>query len=116
MPRLIGPMKAKEMVFVCDMVNAAEARQIGLVNKVVAPEQLDEAVQEMADKILANSRASIGVQKSLMNRGLKLDYASGLKMAEAESPGATGDSQSRLQSFKDKTWDKASAKKSAGSN
>ena len=111
LPRLIGAMKAKEMVFTCDMLTAAEAQQIGLVNKVVPPEKLDEAVQELAGKILANSRASIRIQKSLMNRGLKLDYASGLKMAEEESPGATGDSQTRLQSFRDKTWDKASAKK-----
>jgi len=111
LPRLIGAMKAKEMVFACDMVNAAEAQQIGLVNKVATPEKLDEVVEEMAGKMLANSRASIGIQKSLMNRGLKLDYASGLKMAEAESPGATADSQARLQSFRDKTWDKASAKK-----
>ena len=116
LPRLIGAMKAKEMVFVCDMLNATEAQQIGLVNKVAAPEKLDEVVQEMANKILANSRASIGIQKSLMNRGLRLDYASGLKMAEAESPGATADSQSRLQSFRDKTWDKASAKKAESSS
>ena len=59
LPRLIGAMKAKEMVFVCDMLNATEAQQIGLVNKVAAPEKLDEVVQEMANKILANSRASI---------------------------------------------------------
>lgn len=111
LPRLIGAMKAKEMVFTCDMLTATEALQIGLVNKVVPAEKLDEAVQEMADKILANSRASIRIQKSLINRGLKLDYAAGLKMAEEESPGATDDSQSRLQSFRDKTWDKASAKK-----
>ncbi len=111
LPRLIGAMKAKEMVFTCDMLTATEAQQIGLVNKVVPAEKLDEAVQELAGKILANSRASIRIQKSLMNRGLKLDYASGLKMAEEESPGATSDSQTRLQSFRDKTWDKASAKK-----
>jgi len=111
LPRIVGAMKAKEMVFTCDMLTAKEAQQIGLVNRVVAPEKLDEAVQELANKLLANSRASIRIQKSLINRGLRLDYASGLKMAEEESPGATSDSASRLQSFRDKTWDKASAKK-----
>jgi len=102
LPRLVGLMKAKEMVFTCDMINAKEAQQIGLVNKVVAPEQLDEAVQELVDKILANSQASIRIQKSLMNRGLKMDYGSALKMAEAEATGPTEDSQARLQSFKKK--------------
>ena len=110
LPRIIGPMKAKEMVFTCDMLTAKEAQQIGLVNRVVAPEKLDEAVQELASKILANSQTSIRIQKSLMNRGLRLDYASGLRMAEAESPGVTSDSESRLQSFKNKAWDKSSAK------
>lgn len=109
LPRIVGPHKAKEMVFTCDMLTAAEAEQIGLVNKVVPPEKLDEAVEEMAGKILANSRASISIQKSLINRGLRMDYASALKMAEEESPGATGDAESRLQSFRDKTWDRSSA-------
>ena len=116
LPRIIGAMKAKEMVFTCDMLTAKEAQQIGLVNKVVAPEKLDEAVEELANKILANSRASIRIQKSLMNRGLRLDYASGLKMAEDESPGVTSDSQARLQSFRDRTWDKTSAKKTGESS
>ncbi len=110
LPRLIGPMKAKEMVFACEMIPAAEALRIGLVNKVVPPGKLAEAVLDMARKIAANSRTSIRIQKSLMNRGMKMDYASGLKMAEAESPGATEDSQARLQSFRDKTWDKSAAK------
>ena len=116
LPRLIGPAKAKEMVFTCDMLTAKEAEQIGLVNKVVAPEKLDEAVQELAGKILANSQESIRIQKSLMNRGLRLNYASALRMAEEEAPGATSDSASRLQSFRDKTWDKASAKQTEESN
>ena len=116
LPRLIGDLKTKEMIFTCDMLTAKEAQQIGLVNKVVAPEKLDEAVQEMAGKILANSRESIRIEKSLINRGLRMDYASGLRMAEAESPGQTSDAQSRLQSFRDKTWDKESAKKTEGSS
>ena len=101
LPRIVGAMKAKEMVFTCEMLTAKEAQQIGLVNKVVAPEKLDETVQELASKILANSQASIRIQKSLINRGLRLDYASGLKMEEAEAVGPTDDSKSRLQSFKD---------------
>ena len=106
LPRLIGAMKAKEIVFTCDMLTAGEAQQIGLVNKVVPPDKLEEAVQELTDKLLANSRASIRIQKYLINRGLKLDYASALKMAEAEAPIGTEDAEVRLQSFKDKSRDK----------
>jgi len=107
LPRIVGAMKAKEMVFTCEMLTAREALQIGLVNKVVEPEKLGEAVQEMAKKILANSRQSISVQKKLMNRGLKMDYGSALKMAEKESPGPTSDSKARLQSFKEKSKGKS---------
>ena len=103
LPRLVGVMKAKEMVFTCDTLTASEAQQIGLVNKVVAPEKLEAAVQELVDKILANSQASIRIQKSLINRGLRMDYGSALKMAEAEATGPTEDSKSRLQAFKKKT-------------
>lgn len=115
LPRILGPLKAKEMFFTSDMLTAKEAEQIGLVNKVVPADRLDEAVQELTDKILANSRESIRITKSMMNRGLKMDYASALKMAEAESPGQTSDAESRLQAFRNKTWDKESAKKTKGS-
>ncbi len=116
LPRLIGPLKAKELAFTCRMLTAKEAQEIGLVNRVVPPEKLDEAVQELANEILSNSPASIRIQKSLMNRGLRMDYASGLKMAESESTGPTEDAEARLQSFREKTWDKASAKQTEESN
>jgi len=102
LPRRIGAYKAKEMIFTCDTLNAREAQQIGLVNKVVAPEKLDEAVHELALKILGNSQASIRIQKSLINRGLKMDFASGLELERAESPVQTSDAESRLRSFADR--------------
>jgi len=52
---------------------------------------------------LTNSQASIRIQKSLINRGLKMDYGSALRMAEAEATGPTEDSKARLQAFKKKT-------------
>jgi len=109
--RSLGRKRSLGMLLTGDLITAQDAERFGLVNKVVAPDKLEETVHEMANKILANSGASIRIQKSLINRGLRLDYVSGLKMAEAESPGQTEDSASRLQSFRDKTWDKASAKK-----
>jgi len=111
LPRLLGALKAKEMVFTCDMLSAQQAERIGLINRVVPQDKLEETVMELAKKILANSRRSIAIQKSLMNRGLKLDYQSGLKLSEAESPGATEDTEARIKAFKEKTWDKEAAKK-----
>jgi len=102
LPRIVGAMKAKEMVFTCESLTAEEAKEIGLVNRVTSPETLYETVDRMAGKILENSRDSIKAQKYLINKGLKTDFASGLKMAEEEAPGPTSDSEERLKSFKAK--------------
>lgn len=102
LPRLIGALKAKEMFFTGDILSAAEAERIGLINRVVPDETLQEAVREMADKILANSRETIRIEKSLVNRGRKMDYADGLALERRESPGRTDDAAARLQSFTDR--------------
>ncbi len=99
LPRIVGPLRAKEMFFTCETVSANEAERIGLVNRVVPPEKLIEAVGELAGKILANSQPSVRIQKSLVNRGLKMDYASGLRLENDESPGRTADSMDRIRAF-----------------
>ncbi len=80
LPRQIGPKKAKELLFTCERISAREAERIGIVNKVVPREKLDEAAQEMAEKILKNIPETIKSLKSLINRGLKTDLQTGLKM------------------------------------
>lgn len=106
LPRIVGALKAKEMFFTCDMINASEAERIGLVNKVVPHDELDKAVHELTSKILANSQASIRILKTLLNRGLRLDYASALRLEKVESPGRTDETQSRLRAFADRTKDR----------
>ncbi len=83
LPRQIGPQKAKELLFTCDTISAHEAERIGIVNKVVPPEKLEEAAMEMAEKILKNIPEALRVIKSLVNKGMKTDLETGLKM-EAE--------------------------------
>lgn len=102
LPRIVGAMKAKELVFTGDIISADEAREIGLVNKVVAPEKLDEAAMEMAQKICDNSPYSVRAQKYLINKGLLMNLEDGLEMAENEAPGPTEDSEERLKRFTEK--------------
>lgn len=80
LPRRIGLIRAKELMFTSEMIDAVQAEKMGLVNKVVPEDRLDEAAMELARKIAANSAKSIRVLKSLINRGMEVDYATGLRM------------------------------------
>jgi enoyl-CoA hydratase len=63
---LVGPAKARELLFTGDSVSGREAERIGLINRVVAGEELMDAAMKMAVKIAANSAFSI----KMMKRGL----------------------------------------------
>jgi len=52
LPIIIGDRRAREMLFLCERIDAKKALDWGLVNKVVPYERLDEAVREMADKMI----------------------------------------------------------------
>jgi len=64
---LIGPGRAKELLFTGDFISAEEAEHIGLVNRVVPAGQLIETAMEIAEKIAANSAFSIKLIKKGLN-------------------------------------------------
>lgn len=78
LPRLIGANMAKEMIFTGKMLPAAEAREIGIVNKVVALENLMADVMKTAKSIAAKGKVSLRAAKQAVNRGLNVDLATGL--------------------------------------
>jgi len=80
LPRLIGAKRAKELMFTCDMISAQDAERMGMVNRVVPAEKIEEAAWEMAEKILKNIPEAIRTIKSLVNRGIRTDLETGLKM------------------------------------
>lgn len=69
--QLVGKGKANEMVFTAGMIKADEALSWGLVNAVVEPENLMNAAEEMAAKILNNSGMAIGSAIRAINAGFK---------------------------------------------
>ncbi|MGI6120299.1 MAG: enoyl-CoA hydratase/isomerase family protein [Desulfosporosinus sp.] len=77
--RIVGLGKAKELIFTGDIISAAEAKEIGLVNKVVEnTEDLLPAAKEMAKKIMAKGPVAISLAKWSVNISTNTDINSGL--------------------------------------
>jgi 2-(1,2-epoxy-1,2-dihydrophenyl)acetyl-CoA isomerase len=71
--RLVGPQKAKELIFFGDDLSAAAAREMGLVNRVVGRDELEAAAGEWASRLAAGPTKAIGFAKWLINRSLESD-------------------------------------------
>jgi enoyl-CoA hydratase len=80
LPRLIGPNRAKELIFTGRMISAAEAAQIGLVNTVVPAAGLMEDVLKTAREIAAKGRVALRAAKQSIHQGLSVDLVSGCNM------------------------------------
>src|SRR5207302_8516715 len=65
--RIVGQKKAREIWFLCDQYDAREALEMGLVNKVVPLERLEEETLEWCRKILAKSPLALRMIKASMN-------------------------------------------------
>jgi 2-(1,2-epoxy-1,2-dihydrophenyl)acetyl-CoA isomerase len=70
LPRLVGLHKAKELAFLADIIDAAEAERLGLLNRVVAHDQLAGEVAALAQRIAAMPPLQLAVIKRQLNDGL----------------------------------------------
>lgn len=78
--RLIGKSRALELLLTGDMIDAAEAVRIGLVNRVVAQDELLPTARELAGKIAKNPGYAAALCKESVNRGLEMDLDQGCAM------------------------------------
>ena len=99
LPRRIGPLKAKEMMFTGRIVSGPESVALGLANECVADEDLIPHTISLAQQIVANSWHTLKADKSLVNQGLDLHLTDGLAWERANSPGAGPDMKDRLANF-----------------
>ena len=82
--RLVGPARAKELVFTGRMVDADEALRIGLVDRLLPSESVYEAAVEWAAQFAAGPTAALRAAKDVIDRGLATDLPTGLA-AEREA-------------------------------
>ena len=99
LPRRIGLLRAREMMFSGRVVSGAEAAAIGLANQCVADDALLETTIAMARGFLANSWFTLRADKMLVNQGLNHTLRAGLEFEREKSPGRGPDMEERLRRF-----------------
>lgn len=101
LPRIVGLGKAKELIYTAEVIPAEEAARIGLVNKVVAPEELLPTCMELARKIASKAPLAVRYAKQAINRGVETDVETGISI-EADLFGlcfSTEDQKEGMQAF-----------------
>ncbi|MCX4738456.1 enoyl-CoA hydratase-related protein [Streptomyces antibioticus] len=75
LPRLIGPQRAKELMFFGDALTAADAERLGLVNRVVPDADLPKTAHDWAARLAAGPTRALALTKQLVNASLDTDRA-----------------------------------------
>ncbi len=104
LPRLVGRGRALQLILTGEMIDAAEAHRIGLVNQVVPREMLIEKTRGMLARILAQGPVAVALCIAAVNRGLESSLEEGLAL-EADHFGllaATADMREGMRAFLDK--------------
>ncbi|MER6097872.1 enoyl-CoA hydratase-related protein [Streptomyces sp. NPDC001728] len=101
LPRLIGPQRAKELLFFGDAVTAAEARELGLVNRVVPAEELPKTAREWAERLAQGPTRALVLTKQLVNASLDTDRTAAFaaESTAQELNMTTRDAQEGVASF-----------------
>lgn len=80
LPAVVGLGRAKELIMTAKTIDATEAERIGLINRVVAPEELEQATQALVDELLANSHVAVGRAKRVIDASARPTIAQSLEM------------------------------------
>lgn len=108
--RFMGRRKALEMILIGDNISAEEALKIGLINRVVPPDKLEEAAMELASKLKANSLAALRIARRTFYQILDKTYDEAIRIIEENYLGplmSTEDAIEGLTAFLEKrkpTW------------
>jgi len=104
LPRLVGLARAKELIFTADIIDAAEALRLGLINRVVPARELAAVTRDLAERIAAGPPLALRMAKELVNRAAASDLETALNL-EAFAQGvaiASDDHQEGVSAFFEK--------------
>ncbi len=82
LPRLVGLHKAKELVFFADIIDAAEAERIGLVNRVVPHEELAVTAAAWAERLAKLPPIQLSISKRLLNQSTSVSMSDALEFED----------------------------------
>ena len=101
LPRLVGPARAKDIVFTGRFVGAAEALAIGLVDQVVPDADVYQAARELVARYAGGPAIALRAAKQAIDEGLEVDLDTGLEIERLNFAGlfATEDQQTGMRSF-----------------
>lgn len=80
LPAVVGLGRAKELIMTARTIDGAEAHRIGLVNRVVPAEKLEQATQTLVDELLANSHIAVGRAKRVLDASARPALATTLEL------------------------------------
>ncbi len=101
LPRLIGPQRAKELMFFGDALTAPDAERLGLVNRVVPDGDLEKTAREWAARLAAGPTRTLALTKQLVNASLDTDRSTAFaaEAAAQEINMTTADAREGVTSF-----------------
>jgi 2-(1,2-epoxy-1,2-dihydrophenyl)acetyl-CoA isomerase len=104
LPRIVGLQKAKELVLLAEVISASEADRMGLINYVVAPDELDDKVKELSEKAASGPPRAIAMSKALLNRSFANSLTDALDQEGTTQTFnfTTKDISEAMQAFKEK--------------
>jgi enoyl-CoA hydratase/carnithine racemase len=101
LPRLIGPARAKDLIFTGRQVPAAEALAIGLADAVVPDADVYQAARDLVSRYAAGPALALRAAKQAVDKGLEVDLATGLEIERLQFAAlfATEDQKTGMRSF-----------------
>ncbi|XUL90199.1 enoyl-CoA hydratase/isomerase family protein [Streptomyces galilaeus] len=101
LPRLIGPQRAKELMFFGDALTATDAERLGLVNRVVPDGELEKTAREWAQRLATGPTRALALTKQLVNASLDSDRTTAFaaEAAAQEINMTTEDAREGVASF-----------------